>query len=605
MENPADDMSDSSVELVPNPDNSVEDEEDIVPDTDNTTKKRKRVEYSIEREFENSTEALAFVAAEKKWSIRRKTNTEEGAKTFYRCNLVKQRRAPCAAVVYLLYDATGSRVFLFRGSEGHTCDTMDDDVKSGPKLTDEVIKVIKELHDQKKKPMAIREALTLMKLPVPKLYTIKFQIAKYKKEKYGPTSISMSELRELLNQYTDIPDADEKPYVLHDINADAEHFRFFMTTKSLISNAAQAVSINADATYKLMWQGFPCLIVGTTDASKKFHIIGVSVCTSETEADFVFLFRAMQQCAADLLNIEISPAVIVCDAAHAISNAFKSVFGETSVVVMCWAHMMRNVKKKLQKLVKSKATQGRIIADIRFLQLIATVQQFETALELFLHTWSTHTDFINYFKAEWVVKNGNWYEGVMQRVPSTNNALEATNNIIKVKYTFRDRLSLGEFISVMVVMLASYSRRCNDDLQFAKAAFITKDNYEKAYQWKRLKLPLVIKTTDNTKSIIVESAKSRASLVKPVMMPNPTTLEQFKDGYSSHWIVSLASGENKWLDAQCSCPEFQKEYMCKHVVGIAARFGEITIPEEAKSVPIGAKPTRGRPAKAKKALLTQ
>lgn len=339
-------VEDSREELVPNEDDSIQDDIDIVDGNSSQQKtKRKRVDYNVDQVFNSSDDAIAFMATEKVWVKKQKTLTEEGAKHFYRCKNVKERRKQCAAAVYLLYDATSPRVFLFRSSHDHNCQEMDDDAKSGPKLTGEVVKMIQDLHDQKKKPMDIRDALKLLKMPVPKLYTIKYQIAKYRKQKYGPTAISMRDLRGILKPFTVVPDGDEAAYILQDINADAEYFRFFLTTKALIKNATHNVSINADATYKVLWQGFPCLIVGTTDQLKNFHIIGAAVCSGETEADFQFVFRSMKQSALDLLNVEIAPTAIVCDAAHAISNAFKSVFGPSVSVIMCWAHVLRNVKK--------------------------------------------------------------------------------------------------------------------------------------------------------------------------------------------------------------------------------------------------------------------
>jgi hypothetical protein len=48
-----------------------------------------------------------------------------------------------------------------------------------------------------------------------------------------------------------------------------------------------------------------------------------------------------------------------------------------------------------------------------------------------------------------------------------------------------------------------------------------------------------------------------------------------------------------------------KDYICKHVVGMGIRLKQCIPPAAAKSVPIGAKRKRGRPARAKKALLVQ
>lgn len=208
-------------------------------------------------------------------------------------------------------------------------------------------------------------------------------MAKVQKLKFGTPTISLSELRSMLEMLDQIPDEDDEPYVHHEISNDDESFRFFMTTKALIKNVCHANWHNADATYKLLWQGFPVLIVGTTDYNKKFHLIGVAVSMNEKEEDFEFLFASAQKCAVKLLDFNPLPTVVVCDAAKAISNAFKSVFGDNSLVIMCWAHMRKNVKNKLTTLVKNKASRDGIIQDITFLQIIEDENNFKCALDLF------------------------------------------------------------------------------------------------------------------------------------------------------------------------------------------------------------------------------
>ena len=57
--------------------------------------------------------------------------------------------------------------------------------------------------------------------------------------------------------------------------------------------------------------------------------------------------------------------------------------------------------------------------------------------------------------------------------------------------------------------------------------------------------------------------------------------------------------------ATCTCPAYQKQYICKHTLGIAIRTNKYDPCAQAKNVPIGQKPKRGRPALAKRALLRQ
>jgi uncharacterized Zn finger protein len=69
--------------------------------------------------------------------------------------------------------------------------------------------------------------------------------------------------------------------------------------------------------------------------------------------------------------------------------------------------------------------------------------------------------------------------------------------------------------------------------------------------------------------------------------------------------VLLPIDETKWIDGQCNCPAFFKKFMCKHIVGLAIRLNYCRPPPAAKNVKIGEKRRRGRPSKAKKALLIQ
>lgn len=158
----------------------------------------------------------------------------------------------------------------------------------------------------------------------------------------GNATISITELSELLEKFPKIPNSDDAPYVIHDLSSDDKYFRFFMTSKAVIKMAREAVSLQADATYTLLWQGFPVLIVSTTDLDRKFHMIGVAVCLCEQQEDFKFLFNSVKKCARELAQFDVA---IVCDASHSISNAFKAVFKVEAIVIMCWAHTLRSQTK--------------------------------------------------------------------------------------------------------------------------------------------------------------------------------------------------------------------------------------------------------------------
>ena len=59
--------------------------------------------------------------------------------------------------------------------------------------------------------------------------------------------------------------------------------------------ASHANTLHVDSTYKITFQGYPLIIVGTTDFNKRFHLIGMQLSTSETQRDFEFMFQALKE----------------------------------------------------------------------------------------------------------------------------------------------------------------------------------------------------------------------------------------------------------------------------------------------------------------------
>jgi len=83
------------------------------------------------------------------------------------------------------------------------------------------------------------------------------------------------------------------------------------------------------------------------------------------------------------------------------------------------------------------------------------------------------------------------------------------------------------------------------------------------------------------------------------------TFDQFKKRAFGVWIIKLPIDGNKWQEGHCTCPNYLKKYICKHIVGIAMRCKYVKPPPAAKQVPIGEKRKRGRPKKSSKALITK
>ena len=59
-------------------------------------------------------------------------------------------------------------------------------------------------------------------------------------------------------------------------------------------------------------------------------------------------------------------------------------------------------------------------------------------------------------------------------------------------------------------------------------------------------------------------------------------------------IVDLPHEKEKWMEGNCTCPAFFKQYLCRHIIGMSIRLKYAKPPPAAKTVPIGEKRKRGR-----------
>lgn len=85
------------------------------------------------------------------------------------------------------------------------------------------------------------------------------------------------------------------------------------------------------------------------------------------------------------------------------------------------------------------------------------------------------------------------------------------------------------------------------------------------------------------------------------------SFKQFKEECFSFYtaVFPVPLTKDNWIKGSCDCYQYFKLYMCVHILGIALRMKFVTAPDEAKTIPIGRKRKRGRPALAKPALVWQ
>lgn len=346
--------------------------------------------------------------------------------------------------------------------------------------------------------------------------------------------------------------------------------------------------MHADGTYKLNWQGFPVLLVGTTDMHRKFHTFGVAVSTHERAVDFEFIFNAVKISLRNLFDEKLEPKILICDAAHSIHNGFRKVFGQDKLVIMCWAHMRMAFVEKLPTYIRDQKQRFQIMCDLDKLQLSKSSAVFDIAVILFVEKWRVVSlDLMQYFNNEWLTKNRFWYEGYSHITPSTNNALENFNKQIKAENTLRELLDLRQFRYVMFEMVEQWSIQYDSGMNSINndGPLITLEIETIAYQLFKSELQFSKKRAKNQVVFRLPATVADTQNLYDEKLSQWNSFEDFRTKSFSFYDVSFPSPLTKenWIEGKCDCGRFFREFICEHVIAIACRLKLTDVREEVKN----------------------
>nr|XP_049693186.1 uncharacterized protein LOC110379661 [Helicoverpa armigera] len=562
-----------------------------------TKKPKKTKDWTFLKQFSSKEDALNFVNSECTWSRNYTRATEDGQKRFYRCNKVKKRGPQCDAELYLLFVNDDDKVKVYQTNSEHNHSAIGTRDTYG--IHENTKEEIKKFFNLRLKPRAILSELAKIEgIHLPSKRQIYNYLSNLRAQKFGKSGICLGELEQWIFKRTAIPEDDNEVFIIsyHIIEGDQPGFRFNLSTKTLLKTILFTELIHTDATYKLIWQGFPVLIVGTTDKNREFHPICLGVATNEHQEVFQTMFQGIKDKVMQLYNYTMKPRVLICDAAQSIKNAFSDVFGEEPTIRMCWAQAKINIQKKVEQIVPKKE-QKSVLIDVEALHNAASLDVFNAASQAFLEKWKTQTTFVKYMEEEWFRKNRNWFLGAAPMSPSTNNALESFNRNIKDHNTLREQFPLSRFLSVATDMVAQWSL-ANSSLP--EAPTIELRQWTEAYVWAKKSINIEIVASDPTKTVYLICNENATDLN---YNDRWQTFDEYKKLSVAFQKTTLPNLD--WQKGSCDCPEFFNRYVCKHVLGLAIRLKLTTPPLEAKRIPIGQKRKRGRPAKSKPALIYQ
>jgi hypothetical protein len=199
--------------------------------------------------------------------------------------------------------------------------------------------------------------------------------------------------------------------LLKNININNDSFRIF----------------HIDSTYKLINNRFNLIVFGRSDVNGQFHLIACSIISSETTESYkkfyrlifiillinffigcliyfyLFLSDLIELC--NNLHIQFTPPeFIVQDASLSEAAAAQSIFGSNIKILMCWFHLIKNIKKADSLSKVSKNLTDMVINDITRLHYCLNYE-FDHLLPLTINKWSKYEElspFIVYFQNQWL-----------------------------------------------------------------------------------------------------------------------------------------------------------------------------------------------------------
>lgn len=331
-------------------------------------------------------------------------------------------------------------------------------------------------------------------------------------------------------------------------------------------------------------KGYPVLCVGTTDRNKAYHPIGLAVVMGETEADYKFLFQSTRDVVEKVFGHQYRARYLIADGAPAITNGFNAVFEtddeeeQQPVRIMCWAHVVRNIRPKLQMV--DNQHRHALRSDIDIIQLSTSPEMFATANTLFFNKWKAKNNktvdaFLAYYRKTWASGGlTGWCEGVAPLLPSTNNALEAYNRVIKVHIP--SRLSVGDFLNeICTKVLKDWSTKHNPDkpnsVTFASRLVLEDSDpvLVEAFQWSVLvgEQIFILKRNGESRYYTLNNpTKDGHQLTKDSCKAFLRSLENLdwetfdRFAQMTQTYVEIDLDKLNFMNSKCSCGHYFKNY---------------------------------------------
>lgn len=292
---------------------------------------------------------------------------------------------------------------------------------------------------------------------------------------------------------------------------------------------------------------------------------------------------------------------MVSDAANAIRNGFRLVFGTKTNLIMCWFHVKKCATDKFKSILnKQRATEA--LEDLNALHLAPSNKIFGSAVVLFKSKWKAEKDLLEYLKKMWFNTHKNWFFGstLGERVPLTNNSLESFNGRLKLQGTQRERMEFGWFLYTMMEKMPLWST----ETKYSKVPTIPLSLWKSGLE--SSKKIQYVDISVNPDVITALFAKNGGLPNNDAINARRTMKWRSFDSYaeSVKTIFETTVPKSDWERiSSCTCREYILDYICVHIIDLVIRHKLAPVPDLAKPNLLASKPKAGRTKKMTKALV--
>uniref|UniRef100_A0A7E4ULX3 ULP_PROTEASE domain-containing protein n=1 Tax=Panagrellus redivivus TaxID=6233 RepID=A0A7E4ULX3_PANRE len=467
-------------------------------------------------------------------------------------------------------------------------------------VSEEVRQLVTERLDANESVAAlvIRKVLRNRGVPEDKISNIK-AISNYtchqKKRRYGSVITGDDFLNEVKKHIINNDDDENIVGVVISeiiLVEDEPEFCVIMTSGKLLHKFRSQKHIGLDATYKLLFNMYPVIIVGFSDEVHSFHPCAVAIVSTENTA----LYEKVMEFLCDGQEFR----EVVADGAMCITNASRKVLPD-AFTRMCVFHLEQRLHYQMNHKGLSKTEQKMVREDVDLWKKTTSLKTAEAVKRHVMAKWNaieTVLQWKKYFDVEWVQKRKNWFN-MEGGGPVTNNGNESSNNTVKKSYTFRRQGSMPETMKHLKDYLSEF--QTHDIKKYVpkpKEFLAARELYEEGRDLITLQDTGKVVIPMSTCSLTQEEA---SQAIQNYFSPNPDyeNVKTFLDNF--HYVSRSQLFERRFW---CSCYIYRTKHSCKHslLIEINNKFRQWPDDIKIRTAQIGMQRGKGRGRLATSAL---